>query len=43
MLQDRGIQELRMAGIKDYEQAQRFLDEWIPKVNAKFHVEAAVS
>ena len=39
MLQDRGIQELVFMGIKDYVKAQEFLDEWIPRVNAKFHVE----
>lgn len=43
MLQDRGIQELKMMGIRDYEKAQEFLDEWIPKVNAKFRVEPKVS
>jgi hypothetical protein len=43
MLQDRGIQELKMMGIRDYEKAQEFFDEWIPKVNAKFRVEPKAS
>jgi hypothetical protein len=42
MLQDRGIQELKLAEIKNYGKAQEFLDEWIPKVNAKFRVEPKV-
>jgi hypothetical protein len=43
MLQDRGIQELRLAGIKNYEDAQKFFDSWIAEVNKKFRVEPKVN
>ena len=37
-LQDRLVKELRLAGITTVEEANRFLEEYIPKFNAKFAV-----
>jgi len=37
-LQDRLVKELRLAGIATIEQANKFLQEYIPKFNAKFAV-----
>lgn len=37
-LQDRLVKELRLAGITTIEEANRFLQEYIPKFNAKFAV-----
>ena len=37
-LQDRLVKELRLAGITTIEEANRFLEEYIPKFNAKFAV-----
>ncbi|HZJ41645.1 MAG TPA: ISNCY family transposase [Patescibacteria group bacterium] len=37
-LQDRLVKELRLAGINTVEEANKFLEEYIPKFNAKFAV-----
>jgi len=37
-LQDRLVKELRLAGITTIEEANKFLEEYIPKFNAKFAV-----
>lgn len=37
-LQDRLVKELRLAGIATIEEANKFLEEYIPKFNAKFAV-----
>jgi len=37
-LQDRLVKELRLAGITDIENANKFLEKYIPKFNAKFAV-----
>jgi hypothetical protein len=43
LLQDRWIKELRLAGIKDYGEAEKYMNEVIiPKLNNKFSVEAKV-
>lgn len=39
-LQDRLVKELRLAGITTIEEANKFLEEYIPKFNAKFAVQA---
>ena len=38
--QDRLIKEMRLAGIKSLEEANRFLEEYLPKYNAQFGVVA---
>lgn len=41
LLQDRWIKYLRLAGVKDYDEAQKYLTKVIvPKLNEKFRVEA---
>ena len=40
MLQDRLVKEMRLRGIKTIEEANAFLEEYLPKFNAKFVVEA---
>jgi transposase len=37
-LQDRLVKELRLAGITDIDEANKFLEKYIPKFNAKFAV-----
>ncbi len=40
-LQDRLVKEMRLAGIKDYQQANAFLTEYLPTYNRKFAVQPA--
>ncbi len=40
-LQDRLVKELRLAGITDIDEANKFLEKYIPKFNAKFAVAPA--
>lgn len=42
-LQDRLVKEMRLAGIHDYLQANRFLDTYVPVYNRKFAVQPASS
>ncbi|MBF0387835.1 MAG: ISNCY family transposase [Candidatus Omnitrophica bacterium] len=42
-LQDRLVKEMRLRGIKTLEEANRFLEEYLPKFNAKFAVEARLA
>lgn len=42
-LQDRLVKEMRLKGVKTLEEANRFLEEYLPKFNAKFAVEARVA
>lgn len=37
-LQDRMVKELRLAGVSSLEQANTFLDEYLPKYNARFAI-----
>ncbi len=39
-LQDRLVKEMRLRGIKTLKEANRFLDEYLPKFNVKFAIEA---
>lgn len=42
-LQDRLVKEMRLRGIKTIEEANEFLEEYLPKFNARFVVEACQS
>ena len=42
-LQDRLVKEMRLAGIKTCEEANKFLKTYLPKFNARFRVEARLS
>lgn len=42
-LQDRLVKEMRLRGIKTLEEANQFLEEYLPKFNVKFSVEARLA
>lgn len=42
-LQDRLVKEMRLRGIKTIEDANKFLEEYLPKFNVKFSVEARLA
>ncbi len=42
-LQDRLVKEMRLRGIKTLDEANQFLEEYLPKFNAKFAVEARLA
>lgn len=42
-LQDRLVKEMRLAGIRSCEEANKFLKTYLPKFNARFRIEARLS
>lgn len=44
MMQDRGVKELRLAGIKDYVVAETYMNKVIiPELNKKFSVKGEIA